>query len=678
MKTLLPLAFIVFTATLTFAQSPATQPRLRPIQQNGKWGYIDNTGKVMIRPQFDGVEEFSEGLAAFENEDGKHGYIDETGKIVIAAKFDSFTSFSEGLAAVSQDLKWGYIDKSGRWTIPNEFIGGRPFSDGLALVGVPLNGKATFPPGPVKQAFIDKNGKIVLDVEHDILNGTFTAGAGTVQYITKSDIKEVLIDKTGKIVVQVEEIETFGFSEGLVAAKESGKWGYLDTTGRFVIQPQFEAAHAFSEGMAAVYTGKKWGYIDRSGRLVIPARYNVGPDKHNNFSEGLALVYLNDKCLYIDKTGKTITSLACSEAERFDGGIALVRTGEERLEKRGYINKQGKYIWGPTAFKHRSLEEISARAEKQEKEEEVLTPLTAEEKALNPKEIILNQPDFAADLNYFVGEGFGGHGAGYRLVRKGNRYRHESEFWIFIGEVGKPSARLFPRVKQYDDFEQSRAATADDIPIDPQALALENDVTFTFLGAKTIDGHHCLKIEAVRKSEADTKYFFYAARDLKNLVIVAQVVMPKRAGLQRLGNISFDVPDSLVQIPSDYKPIEHDRWTKIETAKVTYKGSVVKDASVFRAPGGQLFLRVNDWTYLIRPKEATVETAFQGLLVTRSGEFVWTTNENEAYSATHYRSPQPPSKWETKEDRHVTVKPNSVTFRSTNYDRDQAMIEIRW
>ncbi|HLN98289.1 MAG TPA: hypothetical protein VK208_07480 [Pyrinomonadaceae bacterium] len=44
-----------------------------------------------------------------------------------------------------------------------------------------------------------------------------------------------------------------------------------------------------------------------------------------------------------------------------------------------------------------------------------------------------------------------------------------------------------------------------------------------------------------------------------------------------------------------------------------------------------------DWTYLVRPKEATVETAFQGLLVTRSGEYVWQTKDREAYSQTNYR-----------------------------------------
>jgi hypothetical protein len=186
---------------------------------------------------------------------------------------------------------------------------------------------------------------------------------------------------------------------------------------------------------------------------------------------------------------------------------------------------------------------------------------------------------------------------------------------------------------------------------------------------------------AVRKGKPE-KFYFYAARDLKNLVIVAQIIEPKRSTLQRLSNISLDVPDSLVQVPPDYKPIEHDRWAKLESAKVTYKGKASKDFVVFRAPGGELFVHINDapypWDYLVRPKEATVETAFQGLLVNRSGEYVWQTKESEAYSQTDYRVPKAPSEWDQPEDRRVIVKSNSVTFRSNDYKKDKGIIEVRW
>jgi len=99
----------------------------------------------------------------------------------------------------------------------------------------------------------------------------------------------------------------------------------------------------------------------------------------------------------------------------------------------------------------------------------------------------LNQPAFVAVLNFFVGEGFGGFGGAERLARKGNRYREESQFWIFVGELGKPSARVFPQAKAYDDFESARGGSADSTPINPAALAVENDVTFTMLGTRVIE-----------------------------------------------------------------------------------------------------------------------------------------------------------------------------------------------
>ena len=174
----------------------------------------------------------------------------------------------------------------------------------------------------------------------------FSEGVGTVQFITSHGVNAVLIDKTGKVIANVQEIETDGFSEGLVPAKKSGKWGYMDATGRFVIEPQYEESHSFSEGLAAVLIGEKWGFIDHGGRVVVTPKYGIGYDsKHHDFSEGLALVYFRDKCSYIDKTGRILITVPCNEAEQFAGGIACVRTGEDEAEKRGYINKLGKCVW---------------------------------------------------------------------------------------------------------------------------------------------------------------------------------------------------------------------------------------------------------------------------------------------------------------------------------------------
>ena len=60
---------------------------LASIKKNGKYGFIDGNGKLVITPKFDLVGIFSNGLAAVII-DGKIGYINKKGKLVIKPIFD--------------------------------------------------------------------------------------------------------------------------------------------------------------------------------------------------------------------------------------------------------------------------------------------------------------------------------------------------------------------------------------------------------------------------------------------------------------------------------------------------------------------------------------------------------------------------------------------------------------
>ena len=71
------------------------------VKMASKYGFIDKSGKVVIEPQFDNAEPFSEGLACVEK-DGKWGFIDKSGKMVIEPQFDGASDFSEGLAKVKR------------------------------------------------------------------------------------------------------------------------------------------------------------------------------------------------------------------------------------------------------------------------------------------------------------------------------------------------------------------------------------------------------------------------------------------------------------------------------------------------------------------------------------------------------------------------------------------------
>lgn len=94
----------------------------------GKKRYIDGTGRLVISPQWDTANTFSEGRAAvcigecdIDHQNGfrnkgypqpieeleqtfKYGFIDESGKLVVNPAFEAAQDFSEGLAAVCVGL----------------------------------------------------------------------------------------------------------------------------------------------------------------------------------------------------------------------------------------------------------------------------------------------------------------------------------------------------------------------------------------------------------------------------------------------------------------------------------------------------------------------------------------------------------------------------------------------
>src|SRR5450755_3373922 len=132
---------------------------LFPVRVEAGYGYIDRSGKLVLKGPFAGASRFSEGLAAVQMKKAeKVGYIDTTGKMVIALQFDLGDPFSDGYAAVMQDHKWGYIDKTGKIVIPFSFGAAQPFGAGRAAVGT----------GPTAQfGYINTKGELPLDLRYE-------------------------------------------------------------------------------------------------------------------------------------------------------------------------------------------------------------------------------------------------------------------------------------------------------------------------------------------------------------------------------------------------------------------------------------------------------------------------------------------------------------------------------
>jgi len=358
---------------------------LYPIVEGGKYGYIDEKGKVAIKPKFDDAKSFSEGLARVKV-GKKWGFIDATGRLTIEPQFelesfgeanDVSLDFHEVMAAISlkEGKKWGYIDQTGRIIVePKYDVAGR-FSEGLAVVGNTII-DSTKPNETVisiggAASYIDKRGNIVsLPVVGETFSEGFAVasvpgkrstygggfeggGVGAVGSgrLTLSDLtkrkKTGYIDKKGQFKIAPRLWVPYSFAEGLarVRADDRDEWGFIDHKGKLIIKMIYQSAGDFCEGLARVTIQGQMGFVDKRGSWAIkPAFSAVG-----NFSEGLASACVESKnpdfrvnCGYIDKAGRWVIQPTPSFIlGDFKGSLAFA-CGWYNC---GYIDKTGKFVW---------------------------------------------------------------------------------------------------------------------------------------------------------------------------------------------------------------------------------------------------------------------------------------------------------------------------------------------
>ena len=294
---------------------------------DGEYGFIDDTGKLVIPCQWNYATDFSEGLARVTDSGWNHGYIDKTGEVVIPCEWNDAGSFKEGLAPV-QDSNgyWGFIDKTGEIMIPCDWKLASNFSEGLAAVQEVND----------RWGFIDETGNPLISCKW-FLASDFREGMARVQ---DSNGQYGFIDKNGLEVIPCQWYNAYWFSEGLAPVQNrNGKWGFIENTRNLAIPCQWDEVGDFSEGLAPIKDNNgKWGFIDKTGQVVIPCQWKFA----YSFSDGLALVRNQNRMYgYIDKTGEIVIPCEWEKADSFHDGLAQVE-GSDDIEH--YIDKTGRMV----------------------------------------------------------------------------------------------------------------------------------------------------------------------------------------------------------------------------------------------------------------------------------------------------------------------------------------------
>lgn len=255
-----------------------------------------------IHNSYDRYRCFSEGLAPVAI-DGKYGYINKKGDLVIPLQYSFAGRFYEGLAIASIKKKiktgwssktierYGFINKQQQWVIPPNYDDAFSFANGRALVGKRIPSEVDNASDTnIRYGYIDNTGKEVIPLTYKkgfafkktAPENSPSERTPTIEaVVAKSQGGELvycLIDKNGKPTTPVcSENKYFSFSAGLALVKTNGKYGFINRKGDFIIPPKYINANPFTakNQPASVRdpVSKKWGFIDQKGKVVLPFKY---------------------------------------------------------------------------------------------------------------------------------------------------------------------------------------------------------------------------------------------------------------------------------------------------------------------------------------------------------------------------------------------------------------------
>lgn len=329
------------------------------IQVGEKCGFINETGKLVIEPQFDRaywyfsdgvcyaeigerkglintdgefvveletsidwVTSFRDGIAVFHTDNGKEGIINKLGEIVLPAVYnDVLRDENYGYIIVDTLVNLGYVNNQGKFIVPCKYNAINGFSEGLMVVATSN-----------KCGYVDTMGRWVLDTIYDDarsfgdglacvkINGRcffidhegkentklnydeiLTGFACNRAFVKNNNLIE-LIDKNGTQIAVIEADSVFKFSEGYATFKKNGYYGKFDTNGQVVVQPKFENLYKTCDGLSVFEKNGKQGLIDTAGNIIIEAMH----EKFLYVDESLLLLFEDDnwsRGIYYDRMG---------------------------------------------------------------------------------------------------------------------------------------------------------------------------------------------------------------------------------------------------------------------------------------------------------------------------------------------------------------------------------------
>lgn len=281
-------------------------------EKNNKVGFIDTTGKIVIKPLYANCSDFHGNAALVLDTAGNTALIDKIGKIIILFARQNIQCCINGLYLITRYSKSpdiSIVDVKNRPIVPFGKY------SGYSVNWPPLYG------------YIPTDG------------GDYDGGRQQFVWVQPEFYR---IDFDKYIAVRS-------------GTDKTAKWGVINREGKEVIPPKFDRIGSFINGLAPFCINKECGVIDTAGNQLIPPEY----DNLELTSSDLVIAIKNKKSGVVSVNDKLIIPFKYGRIETTGAGAFLVDTGKERpstnadygkplatviTAKFGVINKNGRII----------------------------------------------------------------------------------------------------------------------------------------------------------------------------------------------------------------------------------------------------------------------------------------------------------------------------------------------
>ena len=399
MRMLCPLLLLLLSSCASPLILTRKNTELNAVIVDGKMGYINQKGKLVIPAVFDstctGLDDgdcaaetiWSDDKAAVIRQNGKMGAIDRKGRIIIAPQYDFLEMNTDTTFLAQKEGKFGIVNMENKVLFP--FV----FTDQYFLGH-----------GPVVAGQVDEKWYLVYYGQGRMVETDFSYIApffeGKAE--VKKENKSGFIDTSGRLIIPLIYSSAWSFHNDRCAVEIDGKWGFIDGSGKMVIPAVYHNSYGFTHYQGEDYaivdtgdyrTGILQGVIDRNGNYVLPPVYSRlnfesdtilsasikedGIEKYGlltingewllspkeeqedlDYSYGYLSMRKNGKYGVIKlRSGRVVVPFVFSRLDYYPEGLSTFtwRDDETGRYYNGYINKKGRVVWARPGFNYKKF-----------------------------------------------------------------------------------------------------------------------------------------------------------------------------------------------------------------------------------------------------------------------------------------------------------------------------------